>query len=244
MQIIAHRGASGEYPENSLLAFEQAINQQADGIELDIQFHQASQNFIVLHDNYLDKVTSTSGEISDFSLAELSQISLAQGQTIPTLAQAMKCINDWCLLNIEVKSAVTELQALTEQLEVLQQTIQEAISRHEIKPQQLIISSFNHVFIQQIKQRLPNIATGALIAHIPLDFAHFSQALACQYLNLDFSFINQELINDAHKRGLKVWVYTVDKPKDIKLCQDLSVDGIFTNFPLKSRQQLRLKMTV
>ena len=55
MKVIAHRGASGEFPENSLLAFEEAIKQQADGIELDAQYHQASGEFVLLHDSYVKR---------------------------------------------------------------------------------------------------------------------------------------------------------------------------------------------
>ena len=84
MKIIAHRGASGEFPENSLLAFEQAIQQKADGIELDVHFHDQSQQFIVLHDIYLDKTTNGQGHYNLYSIAKLTQLSLGQNQKLLT----------------------------------------------------------------------------------------------------------------------------------------------------------------
>ncbi|GLX78162.1 glycerophosphoryl diester phosphodiesterase [Thalassotalea insulae] len=238
MLIIAHRGASGEFPENSLLAFEQAILQQADGIELDVQYHHASQTFIVLHDHYLDKVSANLGHFNDFHLAQLSQLPIGQEQYLITLAQALELIGGRCLVNIEIKSSATTPDDLFQQLKVLEQTLDYAVNENSFNSQQFIISSFNHVFIAQCKQALPDIATGALIAHIPFNFASFTRELACDYLNLDVSFINQSLITDAHQHGLKVWVYTVDRTQEIKHCQALAVDAIFTNFPLRSRQRM------
>ena len=73
MKVIAHRGASGEYPENTLLAFKEAIKQQADGIELDIQYHH-SNHFVLLHDNYLEKTTNGKGSVNDYSLTNLQKL--------------------------------------------------------------------------------------------------------------------------------------------------------------------------
>ena len=63
MLIIAHRGASGEFPENTQIAFEQAIAQHADGIELDIQFHAESSSWWLMHDLYVDKTTNGQGQL-------------------------------------------------------------------------------------------------------------------------------------------------------------------------------------
>ena len=79
MLIIAHRGASGEFPENTLLAFEKAIEQDCDAIELDAQWHQSGE-FVLLHDSYVDKVSSEEGHFNDFTLDKLLKINLPQKQ--------------------------------------------------------------------------------------------------------------------------------------------------------------------
>ena len=99
-------------------------------------------------------------------------------------------------------------------------------------------SWFNHHIVVDIAQRLPEITTAALIACCPIDYASFCQKLPVQMLNISINGINQALVSDAQRRGLKVWVYTVDNPEQIQQCLQYQVDGIFTNFPHRSRQVL------
>ncbi|WP_206483115.1 glycerophosphodiester phosphodiesterase [Thalassotalea sp. G2M2-11] len=241
MLIIAHRGASGEFPENSLLAFEQAIEQNCDGIELDIQFHQPSKTFIVIHDQHIIATTSVKKHINDFSLAQLIQPPLGDQQPIVTLAQALKHIAGRTLVNIEVKSSAGTQQEITEQIKCLQQNIQHALIHDHFNQAQFIISSFNHPFLYACKKALPSISTAALIAHLPLEIESFTKALDCHYLNLDVASINQQIVTNAHQLGLKVWVYTVDEYYDLALCRQLNVDAVFTNFPLNSRTSKAIK---
>ncbi len=237
MKIIAHRGASGEFPENSLLAFEQAIQQGADGIELDIHFHQQSQQFIVIHDAYLDKTTKASGHYAYYSLEQLTAISLGQEQYLVTLEQALAQIAGRLVVNIELKSSTAEQVQLTNEITALAKILQQAVAKHNFNKRQFIISSFNHKAVACCKQ-LTNFTTAALIAHCPADDAQFSQSLGCDYVNADVTCINKSLVDDAHQRGLLVWIYTVDRKEDIFLCQQLGVDGIFTNFPKTTRKIL------
>jgi glycerophosphoryl diester phosphodiesterase len=240
MKIIAHRGASGEFPENSLLAFEQAILQEADGIELDVHFHTPSQQFIVLHDQYLDEITKAQGQINQYSLDELTQLPLGQKQKLITLSQALAAIAGRTLVNIEVKSACSDKSILNLHLSVLKSQIHHAIEQQGFSSQQFVLSSFNHHMIKQSKCILPDIATAALIAHNPLDVACFAKALKCTVINPAIECLDQALVTKAHQLGLKVWVYTVDRKEDIDFCQQINVDAIFTNFPKKVRNYLNI----
>ena len=237
MKIIAHRGASGEFAENSLLAFEQAILQGCDGIEFDVQFHHPSNEFILLHDSYL----STGGENSSgdkkvhFNQLPLSELAKFN---ICTLNQALHCINSQCLINIELKSAAQGAQ-LVDEMQKLDALIRQAQLSNLITYQQIIISAFNHHALVYLAEHSPEITTAALIACCPFDYAKFCQKLKVKMLNLSIACINPEIINDAHRRGLKVWVYTVDNPEQIKQCIKYQVDGIFTNFPKRSRQAIK-----
>lgn len=236
MKIIAHRGASGEFAENSLVALEQALLQGCDGIEFDVQYHQPSGEFILLHDSYLSSGKRNSrGDIkvhfNQLPLAELVKFNIC------TLNQALSCINNQCLINIELKSAAQGTQ-LVEQMQKLKVLLQQAQQHKLITFQQIIISAFNHHALIYLAEHLPEIVTAALIACCPVDYAKFCQKLNVSMLNLSIECINPEIVEDAHRRGLKVWVYTVDNLEQIKQCINYQVDGIFTNFPERTRQTI------
>mgnify|MGYP001140123004 CR=1 FL=1 len=238
MKIIAHRGASGEFAENSLVAFEQALLQGCDGIEFDVQFHQPSSEFILLHDSYLSISKKNNRGDKKVHFNQLPLTELAKFN-ICTLEQALHCINNQCLINIELKSAAQGAQ-LIEEMQKLASLIKQAQLNNLITFEQIIISAFNHHALVYLAEHLPEITTAALIACCPIDYAKFCQKLKVKMLNLSIECINPEIINDAHQRGLKVWVYTVDNPEQIKQCIKYQVDGIFTNFPERSRQVVQL----
>lgn len=232
MQIIAHRGASGEYPENTLLAIEQAITQGADAIEIDVFAVQGE--LIVIHDHHLARTTNGTGSIYQYSVEQLLQLDAGRGERIPTLWQVLQLLQNGRLwLNIELKGedTVAPLLAL---LDKAQQELQ-------FDSQRLLISSFNHHLLAALRLARPELKLGALTACLPLDYSAFAQQLQAYSVNCDVSFINQAFVTDAKARGLKVYVYTVDQPDDITRLQQYGVDGIFSNFPARSRQRLAEK---
>ncbi|KKO44514.1 glycerophosphodiester phosphodiesterase [Arsukibacterium ikkense] len=228
MQIIAHRGASGDYPENTLLAIEQAIAQGADAIEIDV--FAVQDELIVIHDHHLARTTNGSGSIYQYTLAELLQLNAGQGQRIPTLWQVLAVVQGKCWLNIELKGddTVAPLLAL----------LDKARQQLGFDCQQLLISSFNHHLLADIKLKRPTLKLGALTASLPIDYAAFASALQAYSVNCDVSFINQAFVDDAKARGLQVFVYTVDQTDDINRLKNYGVDGIFCNFPARSRAVL------
>ncbi|WP_440874990.1 glycerophosphodiester phosphodiesterase [Thalassotalea sp. PLHSN55] len=237
MHIIAHRGASGEYPENTLLAFEHAIKQQADAIEFDVFYHHSGE-FIVRHDVYLEETTDGKGHFDQFSLAQLQNLDAGNNQQIITLNQALSFIHGRCVVNIELKDTTTKPDQLAHLVQALAKQIHQAIAQHHFSLEQFVISAFNHHLLVATKSVIPEIKTAALIACCPIDYAAFTEKLALNSLNLAIECLNQGLVDDAHQRGLTVNVYTVDKPQDIAFCQLIGVDGIFTNFPELARKSL------
>ncbi|HBW97145.1 MAG TPA: glycerophosphodiester phosphodiesterase, partial [Pseudoalteromonas sp.] len=89
MKIFAHRGASGNYPENTKSAILEALNVGVDGIEVDIQ--SALDDYMLIHDSWLDRTTSGHGKVSDFTAQQLSLLDAGNGEQIPTLQQLL----DW-----------------------------------------------------------------------------------------------------------------------------------------------------
>lgn len=236
--IIAHRGASGEFPENSLLAFEQAIIQGADGIELDIQYHQTSGEFVILHDSYVEKTTNGNGHFDKHSIKRLKQLNLGQGQKLTTLPEVLSLIDGRVFVNIELKTAESCPCILNQQLVKLAEIIASAISCNNFSTNQFILSSFNHVALKQCQLQLPTYTRAALFSHCPLSIDTMIASLDVTFINPDINCLNKSMVDSAHHLGYKVLVFTVDREQDIQRCLALGVDGIFTNFPRKSRQLL------
>ncbi|MFC0117512.1 glycerophosphodiester phosphodiesterase [Pseudoalteromonas xiamenensis] len=225
MKVFAHRGASGNFPENTLSAIQGALVSQADGIEIDIQ--SCKDDFVVLHDIWLDRTTSGDGKVSDYTAAELAQFDAGQGEAIPSLQQVFDLVGTRLEINLELKT-VPNIEGFID-------LILRNLDDQTIRIEQLLISSFNHPLLKRVKELLPAARIGALTASIPLEYAKFAQDLNAFSLHVDREFINTDFVNDAKQRGLKVYAYTVDKQKDIEHLKSLGVDGIFSNYPCQAK---------
>ncbi|MGI2260493.1 glycerophosphodiester phosphodiesterase [Shewanella sp. GXUN23E] len=224
MLIFAHRGASGYAPENTIKAMQLALSLGAEAVELDV--HLVEGELMVFHDRWLDPKSSGQGLIANITLDELANITL-DGETIPSLWALMAAMTPKPLVNIELKGAETP--------SALIDIYPKLIDQLGYRAEQLLISSFNHRYLQQIKQAFPDALVAPLIEGEPLELAAAGSALNAYSVHLDINFITAEMVQDAHQRGLKVYVYTVDRKEDIKWMLKLGVDGIFSNFPDKAR---------
>lgn len=221
MQIIAHRGASGLAPENTLKAIRLALALGAGAIEIDVQL--ADGELWVFHDRRLERCTDGSGVLTAQSCAYLASLDAGEGEGIPTLWQVMEAIAGQAELHIELKGAQTadEVARLTRRAE----------AELGFAATQWVVSSFHHPELARFAALRPDIRLGALTATIPLTLAKFAAELGAWSLNCDVDFVDQSLVQDAHDRGLKVLVYTVDEPADQAMLAAIGVDGIFTNRP-------------
>lgn len=221
MQIIAHRGASGLAPENTLKAIRLALALGAGAIEIDVQL--ADGELWVFHDRRLERCTDGSGVLTAQSRAYLASLDAGEGERIPTLWQVMEAIAGQAELHIELKGAQTadEVARLTRRAE----------AELGFAPTQWVVSSFHHPELARFATLRPDIRLGALTSTIPLTLAKFAAELGAWSLNCDVDFVDQALVQDAHKSGLKVLVYTVDEPADQAMLAAIGVDGIFTNRP-------------
>ncbi|WP_324017143.1 glycerophosphodiester phosphodiesterase [Aeromonas hydrophila] len=221
MQIIAHRGASGLAPENTLKAIRLALALGAGAIEIDVQL--ADGELWVFHDRRLERCTDGSGVLTAQSRAYLASLDAGEGEGIPTLWQVMEAIAGQAELHIELKGSQTadEVARLTRRAE----------AELGFAPTQWVVSSFHHPELARFASLRPDIRLGALTSTIPLTLAKFAAELGAWSLNCDVDFVDDSLVQDAHDRGLKVLVYTVDEPADQAMLADIGVDGIFTNRP-------------
>ncbi|RTE85704.1 MULTISPECIES: glycerophosphodiester phosphodiesterase [Gammaproteobacteria] len=233
MLVIAHRGASALAPENTIAAFNKAIEAKADAIEFDVV--QVGQEIYVFHDRYLERLTAQPGRFVDLTKEQINKLSIFGQHPIPTLAETLQCIGNHCGVNIEIKGTVDT--------SLLVDNIQHAIQNFNIDPAQLIVSSFNHHWLNSVKAKAPQIKIGALTSNCLVDYAKCAADLGAYSFHVDVNFICDELVKDAHARGLKVFVYTVDEPHDMHWLAELGVDGIFTNHPLFARNVLENRPT-
>jgi glycerophosphoryl diester phosphodiesterase len=230
MQIIAHRGASSLAPENTLKAIRLALELGAPAIEIDVQ--QADGELWVFHDRRLERCTNGHGVLSRQRADYLHGLDAGEGEPIPLLWQVMTLLKGRCELHIELKGSDTAegVAALTRRAE----------RDLGFTPEQWLISSFHHPELARFGALRPEIRLGALIANRPLAFSHAAEALNAWSLNCDLDFVDEALVRDAHDRGFKVLIYTVDQLEDARQLHEWGVDGIFTNSPERMLQDPEL----
>jgi len=228
MLIIGHRGACGYEPENTLQSFARAIELGADMIELDVQVRRTGE-LVVIHDDTVDRTTNGHGRVTELSLEELRKLDAGQGERIPTLTEVFDLVDRRVPINVELKSpGVAE-------------PVAKLISTYRTRgwdSDRFIVSSFDHPELARFHGLQSDISIGALIGHLPIDLAKYAAELGAWSANCNREFLNSNFVADAHERGLKVFVFTVNDPRDIKNMAALGVDGIFTNFPDRARQAL------
>lgn len=220
--VIGHRGARGHAPENTLLAIDTAIRLGAPWIEFDVQLHDSGE-LLVFHDLTLERTTNGQGFLANQSLGMLRALDAGQGQQIPTLTEALDLIEQQVSVNIELKSAGGTGEAVA------------GVIRSYLEAgwpaEKFLVSSFHLPELWEFKQYAPEIPIGALICGVPLDWAGCAVELGAATLNLSSEFVDPRLIEDAHKHGIKVFVYTVNDPAEMRSLREMGIDGVFSDYP-------------
>ena len=229
--IQAHRGASACRPENTLEAFSLAIEQGADGIELDVHLSKDG-HIVVAHDERLERVSNGTGLINDHTLEELKTLDFSKlfpGQgpcRIPTLAEVYALVKPASLtVNIELKTTELLYPGLPEKLA--------ALAREYAMEDRVMYSSFNHYSLMEIKKYNPAAKTGLLYQLGLVDpwvYANYVGAYAIHPVYYVIAALPETVAN-CHDNGVLVNVWTVDEPQAVKKMIQCGVDGIITNKP-------------
>lgn len=218
---FAHRGAMGYEPENTLSSFLKALELGADWIETDV--YAVEGELVLIHDDRLERTTNGTGTAAQSSLEYLRSLDAGKGQQIPLLSEALELIDASAGLNIELKGAGTA--------SLVARSIQESLLGSKWREDQFIVSSFNHPELLEFSNLMPKVRIGALTGGIPLGYASFAESLNAWSVHASIEFVNREFVADAHARGLKMFVYTVNHPDDFAWLRRIGVDGVFTDFP-------------
>jgi glycerophosphoryl diester phosphodiesterase len=219
---LAHRGASGHEPENTLLAIEKAITMGAPWIEVDV--FAVEDELVVIHDERLETTTNGTGCVMKRSLAYLRSLDAGKGQKIPLLREVFDLTKGRAGVNVELKGPGTAAPVV--------KLIGEYRHGHPGRYDGwVLVSSFNHRELAKVRSLNPDIPIGALGFGLPPKHAKFAQDLGAVSVHTSVARVNRAFVNDAHRRGLKVFVYTVNRADDLKRMRAMGVNGVFTNFP-------------
>lgn len=218
---IGHRGAAGHEPENTLRSFQKALDCGVDMIELDVHL-SASGDLIVIHDATLERTTNGHGNVHDYTTHELTRYDAGDGEYVPTLEQVIALVNKRVIINIELKGDGTDVAVANLLLQYIAQGWD---------PNLFLVSSFDHTMVLRFHELLSAVPVSALLEGIPVTLAAYAHDCGAQAIGIYKESISQAYIDDAHARGLKVYVYTVDSPDEIAQIKAMGVDGIFSNYP-------------
>jgi len=231
LQIIAHRGASGLAPENTLSAFNLAVESGAAMIELDVHLTR-DHHLAVIHDATVNRTTNGQGAVADFTLAELQQLDAGSwfgpefsGAQIPALTEVIQGVGGRCRLNIEVKQVEAGRNSRPVEA-VLLETLEAAGAAESH-----LISSFDWDLLTRIYQLAPQVKLAYLFSFLPWNLRKRMAGGMLTAIHPRHPIVSGRLIKAAHAQGLQVNVWTVDKPERMRKLAALGVDGIITNFP-------------
>ena len=230
--IIGHRGAKARYAENTLNAFEKAIEQGADGIELDIHYSKDGE-LMVFHDFTLSRMCGVNGNIYDFTRNELNQIKVhfkGQIEAIPTLDEVLFLITALqnkfertLLVNIELKAGGDFYPGIEEK------AIQ--VTNKYLSPSQVIFSSFDHYAVQRIKFLSPESKTGVLTASLMVNPWEYIKKINADYYHPAHDALNAKNLLEYESYQLLVNTYTVNDVRKAKFLLSHGVHAIITDTP-------------
>lgn len=232
--VIAHRGSSGQAPENTAAAFELALEQGAEGVEFDVHLSRDGIP-VVIHDEMVDRTTDGKGLVKDKTLAELKDLDAGswydtsfRNQQILTLTETLEIVREFSIINIELKSGVIPYPGLEE------------IVIRQVKDLELAektrFSSFNHYSLYQCKQLAPSIKTGVLYMAGLYQPWQYASRLRAEAIHPYYYSVAEPIVAGCHRAGIEVNVFTVNNEEEIRRIINISADGLITDFPKRAIQ--------
>ncbi|MBQ6874565.1 MAG: glycerophosphodiester phosphodiesterase [Clostridia bacterium] len=238
-KIIAHRGFSGKYPENTMLAFSKAVEIGADGIELDVHFTKDGE-IVIIHDETIDRTTDGTGFVRDYTYEELSRFN-AYGrfegqfefQRIPTLREYFELVKDveGFITNIELKTGIFEYEGI-------EKAVIDLVKEFGLEDR-TILSSFNHFTVMRCKEYEPSIKTGFLVESWIIGMGEYTKSHGIDCVHPIFVNLKPELYAEMKNAGREVNTWTVNEYDDIRRLADMGVDALIGNYPDRMTELLR-----
>jgi len=235
MVNVAHRGASGHAPENTMSAFQKGFEMKADYIEIDVQMTKDGE-LVVIHDTTVNRTTNGTGKVGDLTFEEIRQLDAGSwfseayaGESIPTFEEVLGEFRGKVGILIELKSP--------ELYPGIEEKIADAVIERNMdksNSNKIIMQSFNHESVKKSKELLPNLSHGVLAG---ASWANVTKeqlsgfATYADYFNPNMNIVTDDLVGDVHEAGLEIFPYTSKSQEQALNLFDLNVDGIITDYP-------------
>lgn len=240
IKVWAHRGANAYAPENTMEAFEKAVQLGADGIELDV--HQTTDDeIVVIHDDRLERTSNGKGFVKDYSLSELRKFDYARGSQfegkkhydIPTLKEVFDLLRPTNLtVNIELKTLVIRYRGIENQLL--------KIADEFGMTDRIWFSSFSRLSIEKIHLLRPDAKVGFLYTETSAMMPTFAGNLGLTALHPSFiNLLSPRFMEECRNHGLLVNMWTIDTPEQMRACYLAGVHAVITNYPDKALEVFR-----
>jgi glycerophosphoryl diester phosphodiesterase len=224
--VIAHRGASAAEPENTLRAFDLAIKQGAQMIELDLHLTRDNR-VVVIHDPVLDHTTDLKGRVDHLSLAEVRKADAGKGERVPTLEETLDLASRRASLYLEIKDP----RAAAETLRLI---------RARQSQSEAMLASFDIELMRRLGQEVNDIELGIILGTIKINpIVRWREAVPWialrhinyQVLSMQVGLCFNRLAHQVKAHGKRLFVWTVDDERQFGRMIDRRVDGIVTNVP-------------
>lgn len=242
--LVAHRGLSARYPENTLAAFRAAADEGARMLELDVGL-TADGQVVVLHDETLDRTTDGSGSLSASPLAEITGLDAGSwfapefaGEPLPTLAQVLDELGSRIAINVEIKP---EAVRSTAEGGIEEQVV--AMVRERGLGSRVVFSSFEPAAVGRIERMAPELHTALLYHHeMPFDPVELLALYGVDGLHMNRRHVTPEIVEKVHESGRYVGAYTANARKELFPLLWAGVDAIFTDDPTAAARELEIPL--
>ncbi|MFS0883581.1 glycerophosphodiester phosphodiesterase [Metabacillus niabensis] len=231
---VAHRGATGYAPENTIAAFDLAVEMKADYIEIDVQ-RSKDGKLVLIHDTTVDRTTDGTGKVGDLTFDQLRSLDAGSwkgeqfvGEQIPTFEEILERYHGKVGILIELKAP--------ELYPGIEEQVAKALKERNLdKPQneKIIIQSFNFESMKKVNDLLPKVPVGVLTSNRADTTTEALQEFStyADWFNPSYGIVTEELVNQVHSLGMKIGSWTVRSQEAADFLFEMNVDAIITDYP-------------
>jgi len=237
IKITAHRGSSLKAPENTIAAFEKAIEDMADYVELDVQ-QTKDGAIIVMHDPNVYRTTGVNGFVWEMTLDQIKELDAGSffsqqyvGEKVPTLDEVIKFTKGKTKLNIEIKPSGHDTD--------LAENVVNIIKDNNFT-QDCIITSFDYATLKKVKEIDNDIEVGYILS---VAYGNFYNMDDIDFFSVNASFLSKITVDAIHNAGKQVHAWTVDNAVSIKNLANKGVDNIITDVPIAAKEVIYSRNT-
>ncbi|MBS4195691.1 glycerophosphodiester phosphodiesterase family protein [Lederbergia citri] len=229
--VAAHRGFSSEYPENTLLAFQKAVDIGVDMIEFDLRLSKDDE-VAIIHDQTVDRTTNDSGKVNDLTLKELKELDAGDGQKIPSLEEFCELLQPYpeLLFNVEIKRGDKAIEVTDRAIEIL---------RKFAFLDRCVFTSFDANIVEYIHDKYHFKTQGfpedQMSNYIPGENGTFSKLWA---IGIDMKLLNPNIVQDYKNASKLTWCFCPDDEEQVTYSLDCGVTLMTCNNPLPALQYL------